>query len=182
MKKIMMLLVAVVILSGCAHRPQMEVYWFRPNSTEQEFNVDKYECQKEVIAVSGQQSYWAYGSAGFVAISNAVARRRAENTAQALWESCMQSRGWTKQYVTRESNLQGQLPVVPYEKIGPPAPNISTWVHGSRIMCVVNSTDDSRLTTGKIFTVERCEPTVVWLQEIPEKAFPTRYFTWYGNP
>jgi hypothetical protein len=98
MKKIIVLLGVGIMLFGCAHRqPQQPQVWVRPNSTEQEFNTDKYECIKEVMAMSGQQSHMAYGSLEFVIISNQIARNRAEAAAKAMFEACMQSKGWMRQ-------------------------------------------------------------------------------------
>ena len=98
MKKIIVLLGVGIMLLGCAHRqPQPPQFWIRPNSTEQEFNTDKYECMREATAMSGQQSYMAYGDPGFVIASTEIARRRANAAATSMFDACMQSKGWMKQ-------------------------------------------------------------------------------------
>jgi Bacterial SH3 domain len=105
MKKIIVLLGLGIMLFGCAHRqPQQPQVWVRPNSTEQEFNTDKYQCMKEVTAMTGQQSHMAYGDAGFVIASTEIARRRATAEAIAMFEACMQSKGWSKQQAERNQS------------------------------------------------------------------------------
>lgn len=110
MKKLIILLVAETLLFGCAHRqPQQPQFWVRPNSTEQEFNTDKYQRMKEVTAMTGQQSYMAFGEAGFVIASTEIARRRANATAITIFDACMQSKGWMKQHSKLETNLMKEL-------------------------------------------------------------------------
>ena len=109
MKKTVLVLLAMVTLGGCAHR-QPQVFWVRPNSTEQEFNTDKYQCMKDVTAMSGQQSYMAFGEVGFVIASTEIARRRANAMAITTFDACMQSKGWVKQQEVGKQSNEGSKP------------------------------------------------------------------------
>ena len=42
MKKLFVLIIAVIVLSGC-----QRTQWTRPNTSEQQFNADKYACEVE---------------------------------------------------------------------------------------------------------------------------------------
>jgi hypothetical protein len=74
--------------------------WYRPNTTQQEWHRDRYECRREVAQVSPpgstpvppmigrdvtSQFVWGY-QVGQV--------RQAEDEREDLFESCMQARGY----------------------------------------------------------------------------------------
>jgi hypothetical protein len=69
----------VIVLSGCAaDRPPI---WDKPGSTEQEFNVDKFDCMRQT-----QENRVAI--VGNLAASGTV-------TNAPLYNACMQARVWT---------------------------------------------------------------------------------------
>ena len=74
------LLALALLTGGCA-------VWDKPNSTEEEFDRDEYECQ---LAASGNS-----GIAGAGTIYRGVAMGYATPTpSRTIYKACMRSKGW----------------------------------------------------------------------------------------
>ena len=83
MKKLSMLVVGLLVLSGCA-----TMLWYKPTGTQDEFSRDKYDCLQQA-----QQPY----SGAYVNMYGGASRGQMITNNQ-LFAACMNSRGW---YLTR---------------------------------------------------------------------------------
>jgi hypothetical protein len=100
MKSISTLLLALLLV-GCAAAPQWS--WHKPNASESEFHSSKYSClQKSQQPFSSSA---AYNSGGIVSPQAISTQSSAAGIAtnNHLYEACMYSNGWRKQY-TQNSN------------------------------------------------------------------------------
>jgi hypothetical protein len=89
------------LLAGCAAAPQWS--WHKPKATEAEFHSSKYSCLQK--AQQPFSSSAAYNSGGIVSPQAISTQSSAAGIAtnNDLYEACMYSNGWRKQY-TQNSN------------------------------------------------------------------------------
>ena len=91
----------ILLLAGCAAPPHWS--WHKPNATDSEFHSTKYSClQKSQQPFSSSA---AYNSGGIVSPQAITTQSSAAGIAtnKDLYEACMFSNGWRKQY-TQNSN------------------------------------------------------------------------------
>lgn len=99
MKKL--IIIALFFLGfGCAH--QTETIWEKPGSTGQEFSAAKFECAKEVQAMMGPQSHASFGPLWYVALAQEEAEKKAAKSFTAMFEMCLQAKGYTKRNISKE--------------------------------------------------------------------------------
>ena len=92
MKKSLLLGVALAaLLFGCA-----PMIWVKPGSTEQDFNKDQYECEKDVR----QSGYYGTGISRDIEMQN-------------FFTKCMVSKGWSRREASQgRNNTSGNSPYV----------------------------------------------------------------------
>ena len=81
MKKILFLILLTLLLSSC-HRTQL--YWTKPDFSEQEFLKDRYECQYQSEILFAQLSAGKYTSI------------TARGDANQNFSMCMKARGYNQ--------------------------------------------------------------------------------------
>ena len=87
MKKLICFAAITVMMSGCA---PPKIIWEKPDSSQQEFNRDVYECTQQTTVA------WAGGGTGSMGlIMMAGAKSQAQKQANELFKMCMRARGYT---------------------------------------------------------------------------------------
>lgn len=44
--------IAVLLLAGCSTQPRQELLWYKPNSSAQEFEMDRGQCRAQAFSVA----------------------------------------------------------------------------------------------------------------------------------
>ncbi len=88
MKKIVLVLLAIVILSGCATR----TVWVHPEYTPEKWKKDSYECEKD----ARQSGYFGGGITGLINMQN-------------FFNRCLESKGWTRQQEAQTTNVSSGI-------------------------------------------------------------------------
>ncbi|HUL21523.1 MAG TPA: PDZ domain-containing protein [Thermodesulfobacteriota bacterium] len=116
MKRIMWVLLAVVVLGGCAAHPKL--VWAKTDYAEEEFKRDNYQCTQE------SRTQW-YGQG---AVGIAVASANAEKSSRNLYQMCMEGHGYrlmTEEELSTKANTGINCDIKP----GPAV--VTKVVHGS---------------------------------------------------
>lgn len=90
-KKTITMFIFTVLLAGCAHP---KIVWNKPDTSEQEFNQDVYECTQET---SVSWSGGGYGNVGLIMMASS--KSQAQKQANELFKMCMRARGYVEQEV-----------------------------------------------------------------------------------
>ena len=118
MKKLFILIVAVIVLTGC-----QRTQWVRPNTTAQQFNADKYQCEIEALRMYPNTAGQPIGNPSYstncTGYGNTLNCTSQQNQQMRSWidtnavsraimeERCLQARGYYKQAV--QSPAQGKM-------------------------------------------------------------------------
>lgn len=103
MKATMLAIISVLLLTGCA-------VWHKPGATQQDFNQDKYQCERESLQMyppsynstnSGYNTTCQNLGGGMVSCNTQNNPTSGFDTNQLsrsfAWKNCMQARGWSQQ-------------------------------------------------------------------------------------
>ena len=87
MKKVIYFATIAALMSGCA---SPKTIWSKPDSTQQEYNSDAYDCTQQ------SRVSWSGGGTGGLGLAASIsAEARANNQAEDLFKMCMRARGYT---------------------------------------------------------------------------------------
>ncbi len=123
MKKPFILIVAVIVLTGC-----QRTQWIRPNTTAQQFNADKYQCEIEALRMYpntagqpiGNPTYSTQCSGNYTGTSDGAIMlncHQQKNEAPRSWidtnsiprssmeEQCLRAKGYSKKVIGTGVNM-----------------------------------------------------------------------------
>lgn len=87
--------ILLLALTGCA------TYWNNPNGTSADFSRDSYACERDAGMVPGSPATPGHADTAWGNVTTQTHYLSAEGSRMAeqerLFDSCMGSKGWTKQ-------------------------------------------------------------------------------------
>ena len=131
MIKIGLILLAIVILSGCA-----TTIWVHPEYTPEKWSKDSYECERD----ARQSGYFGTGLSGSINF-------------QAFYERCLRSKGWRPQKeVQQASTTAASTGITVDAKEGPPVvmkifQNSPAYNAGIRLGDILVEKDGQKITS-----------------------------------
>ena len=110
MKKLFVLIISIIVLAGC-----QRTQWVRPNTTAQQFNADKYQCEIEALRMYPNTAGQPIGNPSYstncTGYGNTLNCTSQQNQQMRSWvdtnavsraimeERCLKARGYYKQAV-----------------------------------------------------------------------------------
>jgi len=122
MKKLFVLIIAIIVLAGC-----QRTQWVRANTTAQQFNADKYQCEIEALrmypSTAGQPIGNPSYSTNCTGYGNTLNCTSQQNQQMRSWydtnayprarmeEQCLMARGYSKQAINSQKPSQYKAPL-----------------------------------------------------------------------
>ena len=152
MKKMLILLAAMVALNGCAS----QIIWTKDSGySEEEFKRDNYQCVQE------SKTYWSGGGTGLIGVAAMVsAATSAQQQAKQLYKMCMDAKGYRILDPNREAStgmianpnnltIVRVIPYSPADKGGIRPDDIIVERDGCKVTCLADLKLLPKLVAGR---------------------------------